>query len=76
MGDKWTTSGRWRLQAKQGRTFAGRNKPTNTNKTGPSMTTVTAGNNPQINQTQTHPIPRKRNGGGKSFISFYDSTER
>jgi hypothetical protein len=64
MGDKWTTSGGWRLKSKQNRTFAARASQKNPGNG--TMMTV-ASTNAKSNVPQTHPILRKRNGGGKSM---------
>jgi hypothetical protein len=63
MGEKWTTSGGWRLKSKQNRTFAARASQKNPG-IGIMMTAASA--NHKSNVPQTHPTMRKRNGGGES----------
>ena len=68
MGDKWTTSGGWRLKSKQNRTFAARTSQKNHGKTSTGSTLmIAASKNTNSSAPQTQPILRKRNGGGKSI---------
>ena len=63
MGDKWTTSGRWRLKSKQSRTFAARATQQNRRS---SSVMIAAATNAKSGNPLVHPLLRKRNGGGKS----------
>jgi hypothetical protein len=62
MGDKWTTSGKWRLKAKQNRSFAARAQ----SRASLNERTLITGTNTATNDPHSHPRLRKRNGGGKS----------
>jgi hypothetical protein len=69
MGDKWTTSGRSRLKAKQNRTFGTRQIPTkNITKAPNTVFPTKTNNNQKINHVPSHPILRKRNGGSKLLL--------
>lgn len=63
MGDKWTTSGGWRLKAKQNRSFAGR--VMHHNRTARSAMVIDVIKNRPTNSFQNSGLIRQRNAGGK-----------
>jgi hypothetical protein len=63
MGDKWTTSGGWRLKAKQNRSFAGR--ATHHNRAAGSTIVIDALKNQPTNNPQNNSLSNQQNAGGK-----------
>jgi hypothetical protein len=62
MGDKWTTSGGWRLKAKQNRSFAAR--ASHHNRAAGSAMAIDAIINQPANNLQNNSLFRHRNAGG------------